>query len=137
MHGKPAIAIVARTLAEAARARPILLGARTLALWALLASAAYGLDWLLGPPAGAAPVAAVFNIWVHIAILVVSALITYALTPKPPSPKPHALADFDVPTAEEGKPMCKVFGEYEIEDPNVLWFGDLSSKPIKKKSKKK
>jgi hypothetical protein len=137
MHGKPAIAIVARTLAEQARARPIVLGVRTLALWAALVAGAHGLDWILGPPAGAVPVAAVFNIWIHIAILVVSALITYALTPKPPSPKPHALADFDVPTAEEGKPICKVFGEYEIEDPNVLWYGDLSTKPIKKKTGKK
>jgi hypothetical protein len=137
MRGQPAIAIVCRTLAERARAPALVFGGRTLGLWALLSAAAYGLDAVVGPQVPAGTSLAVVNIWAHVAILIVSALITYALTPKPPQPKPAALADFDVPTAEEGKPICKIFGEYLVEDPNVLWYGDLSSKPIKKKTGKK
>lgn len=79
---------------------------------------------------------AVFNIWVQIAIMIVSAIISYALTPKPPAPKPAALGDFDVPTAEEGRPIPVIFGTVWITGPNVLWYGDLRSTPIRSKGKK-
>lgn len=79
---------------------------------------------------------AVANIWVQIGIMLVSALISYALAPKPPKPKPAALADFDVPTAEEGRSIPVIFGTVWLKGPNVLWYGDLSSKPIKSKGKK-
>lgn len=79
---------------------------------------------------------AVMNVWVQIGIMIVSALISYALAPKPPKPKPAALEDFSVPTAEEGREIPVVFGEVWLQSPNVLWYGDLRSEPIKKGGKK-
>lgn len=68
-----------------------------------------------------------------LAILVISAIISSALAPKPPQAKPPALGDFDVPTAEEGRPIPVIFGEVWCDGPNVLWYGDLRTEPIVKK----
>lgn len=80
---------------------------------------------------------AVINIWVQIAIMIVAAIVSYALAPKPPTPKPAALSDFDVPTAEEGRPIPVIFGTVWITGPNVLWYGDLRSVPIRASGGKK
>jgi len=63
--------------------------------------------------------------WVQLAILVITTLISYALAPKPPKSKPPSLEDFDVPTAESGRPIPVVFGEVTVTGPNVVWYGDL------------
>ncbi|MES3001328.1 MAG: hypothetical protein V4787_11610 [Pseudomonadota bacterium] len=73
--------------------------------------------------------------WVQLAIAIVVAAIGYALAPKPPRPKPASVTDFDIPTAEEGRPIPVVFGTVTVTGPNVIWYGDLSSKSIKKSSK--
>lgn len=65
---------------------------------------------------------------------VVTVLLSVALSPKPKSPKPAALEDFSIPVAEEGRPIPVVFGEVEITGANVLWYGDLSTRKIKKSS---
>lgn len=70
-------------------------------------------------------------IWAQIAWFVVSVIVSYALGPKPPKPRPAALEDFDIPVAEEDRPIPVVFGEVEITGPNVLWYGNLSTKAIK------
>lgn len=75
--------------------------------------------------------------WVNLAILVISAIISYALAPKPPKPKPPSLSDFDVPTADEGKPIAVVFGDVWLRSPNVVWYGDMRIEPIQKKGGKK
>lgn len=107
-------------------------------LWLVAAAAiAWVLDELAPARGGPEPVLAIFNIFVQIALIIVSALISYALTPKPKPPKPAAITDFDVPTAEEGREIPVVFGEPWITGPNVLWYGDLRSEPIKKKGGKK
>lgn len=80
---------------------------------------------------------AVINIWVQIAVMIVAAVVSYALTPKPPQPKPAALQDFDVPTAEEGRPIPVIFGTCWIKGANCLWYGDLTSEPIRTKGGKK
>lgn len=69
--------------------------------------------------------------------LVVAAAVAYALAPKPPSPTPPTLEDFQVPTAEDGRPVPVVFGEVWITGPNVLWFGDLATDPIRRSGGKK
>lgn len=65
-------------------------------------------------------------------ILIVVAIVSYALTAKPPTPKPAALDDFEVPTAEEGRAIPWVFGEGWLTGYNVLWYGDLGTQRIKK-----
>ena len=62
--------------------------------------------------------------------------ISVAMRPKPQSQKPPSLADFSVPTAEEGREVLVIFGEVWIDDPNVLAFGDLRTTPIKAKGGK-
>lgn len=83
------------------------------------------------------PVGAWINFVVQIAIVIVAAVVSAAMAPKPPQPKPASLGAFDVPTAEEGRPVAKIFGEVWVPDPNNLWYGDLGSEPIKKKGGKK
>jgi hypothetical protein len=74
--------------------------------------------------------------WYLLAI-VVTALVSAALAPKPPRPKPAELSDFDAPTAEEGRPIPVVFGAVLIRGANVVWYGDLEAEPIKKNGGKK
>lgn len=88
-------------------------------------------------PDGTVVVKAWVNFVVQIVIVIVAAIVAIAMAPKPPVPKPAALGDFDVPTAEEGRPISKVFGDMLVRDPNNLWYGDLYSVPIKKKGGKK
>lgn len=74
--------------------------------------------------------------WEYFVVLIISTIISIALAPKPPTPKPAALSDFDVPVAEQGRPIPVVFGTVTITGPNVLYYGDLSNTPIKKKGGK-
>lgn len=73
----------------------------------------------------------------YLVVIVVAALISSALTPKPPEPKPASLSDVDAPTAEEGRPIPVVFGTVLLRGANVVWYGDLEADPIKKKGGKK
>jgi hypothetical protein len=71
----------------------------------------------------------------NLVISFVMLAVSYAIQPKPPKPKPAALSEFDVPTAEENRPIPVVFGTKRVRGPNVLWYGDLSSAPIRRSSK--
>ena len=73
----------------------------------------------------------------YLVVLIVSSLISAALAPKPPEPKPATLTDVEVPTAEEGRPIPVVFGVVMLRGANVVWYGDLEADPIKKKGGKK
>lgn len=68
------------------------------------------------------------NFWIQLAILVVTTLLSKALAPKPPKQKPATLDDFEIPTAEEGRPIPVAFGTNLITGPNVVWYGDLGTK---------
>jgi hypothetical protein len=73
-----------------------------------------------------------------IVILVAALVLSRVLAPKPPKPqKPASLEEFDAPIAEAGVPIPVVFGEVLLSGPNVVWYGDLSSDPIKSKGGKK
>lgn len=73
-------------------------------------------------------------IWGQLAWFVVTTLVSIALAPKPPRPRPAALDDLDLPVSEEGKPVPVIFGTVRQTGPNVIWYGDLSKKAIRKKS---
>jgi len=75
--------------------------------------------------------------WVQLILLVVSYIVSAALAPKTPKTKPAALEDFDIPVAEQGRPVPVVFGTMLISGTNVLWYGDLRTTPIKSKGGKK
>lgn len=75
--------------------------------------------------------------WQLIVFWLVTSLISFLLRPKAPKPKPAELSDFEAPTAEVGRPVPVVFGTVLVKSPNVVWYGDLGSKPIKAKGGKK
>lgn len=109
---------------------------RALPLLPMLVLGALG--WALegrGEPPGA--VLAAFNILAYAVVLVVTAILSYALAPKPPQPPKPSLEDFDFPTAEEGRPIPVVFGTTWISGANILWYGDLDTEAIRVKGGKK
>ncbi|TCL74251.1 putative tail protein [Hydrogenispora ethanolica] len=63
---------------------------------------------------------------------IVLSSIAALLKPKPKydAPKPSALSDFQAPTAEEGLNIPVVSGTVKVENPNVVWYGDLRNVPI-------
>jgi hypothetical protein len=69
-------------------------------------------------------------IYYEIAVLIVTAILSYALRPKQQTPPPDTLSDVSVPTIEIGKPVGVAFGTVWVDDSNILWYGDLSSQPI-------
>lgn len=63
-------------------------------------------------------------------MVVSEALRAVGMAPKAPpqAPEPGKL---DVPTAEEGKPIPVIFGTCLVKSPNVIWYGDAATTPIK------
>lgn len=68
---------------------------------------------------------------------VVAFVLSEVLRPKPKNEnaRPAALGDFSFPTATEGRVVPLVWGTVKISGPNVVWYGDLQAKAIKKKVK--
>ena len=77
--------------------------------------------------------------WNLILTWVVTAVIAYALRPKPThtTPTPATIEDFEAPTAEDGREIPVLFGTREVQGPNVVWYGDLRTEAIKAKQGKK
>lgn len=75
--------------------------------------------------------------WEFLLYAVVMSGLSYALqamtAPKLDAPKAGQL---DIPTAEIGTPVPVCFGTNVIKQSNVVWFGDASTTPIKKKGGK-
>lgn len=72
------------------------------------------------------------NIFVQVFLLIVSYAIQRALAPKPKTPKPAALEDFEFPQIDESTPQAVVFGDVWIEGWFVLGTGNLRTTPVKK-----
>ena len=53
-----------------------------------------------------------------------------AKSPKGMNATPES--EFDMPTAEEGKAIAVLFGTKRLKDPNVVWYGDITTQAIKK-----
>lgn len=73
--------------------------------------------------------------WIQLAWALFFTVVAELLRPKqkPDVPQPSSLDDFDLPTADESRPVPVIFGRCKVEGPNVTWYGDLSIVPIKKK----
>jgi len=69
--------------------------------------------------------------WFTFFMWVCSSIVSALLAPKPPDAKASSTGDFDVPTAEEGRPIGLIFGTCKVSGPNVTWWGDLKVKAIK------
>lgn len=70
-------------------------------------------------------------------ILIATVALAFLMRPKgPPPPAPATLDDVQVPVAEEGKEIPVIFGTVDLEAPNIVWYGNFTSMPIKKKAGK-
>lgn len=71
---------------------------------------------------------------------IIIALLAYTLYAvnqiKPPEHADPTRADIEAPVAELGKNIPVLFGTVLIQDANVAWWGDFSTKAIKTKGKK-
>lgn len=74
--------------------------------------------------------------WWTIAAFVVSLAISVIFQPKMRQQGPTA-GQVEAPTAEEGRAIPVLFGTRDIDQSNVVWFGDLKTVAIKKKGGKK
>ncbi len=72
----------------------------------------------------------------YVIFAIVVAVLAFALQPKPPESTPSSLREGDIPTAEEGKAIPKVFGKRIIQSPNIVWYGDLGYNKVKKSGSK-
>lgn len=74
--------------------------------------------------------------WVLALIVGTVALYTF-LSPNVENRPPAGIEDLQVPTAEDGRPIPVLFGCRDLRAPNVVWYGDLDTVPIKAKGGKK
>ena len=72
----------------------------------------------------------------YLVAYIVILAISMALAPKNKQEgmKP---GEFKAPTAEEGREIPVLFGTRDITAPNVVWYGDVTTKAIRKKGGKK
>ena len=73
------------------------------------------------------PQLALLNFLIQVAIMIALSML---LAPKPKQPKklkPVSLEQFDIPTAEEGRPVQVLFGKKYVAAPNVVWYGHLKT----------
>ena len=69
---------------------------------------------------------------IQLAILVVSAIISYATRPKTATPKASTLEDFSFPQGTEGTAQIEVFGTCWVDNWMVLGAGNFRTSPIRK-----
>lgn len=67
----------------------------------------------------------------------IALILTYVLAPKPQNTPPAGIDDIKAPTAEDGKPIPVLFGCRDLRGPNVIYYGNLKTTPIKSKGGKK
>lgn len=75
--------------------------------------------------------------WQFFVGIAVSLLATFALRPKPQSRPPAGLSEIKAPTADDGREIPVLFGCRYLRGPNVVWYGDLKTDPIRVKGGKK
>jgi hypothetical protein len=74
--------------------------------------------------------------WSYIVLWIFTTVLSSLLAPKPRTQEaqPGQIGDKDVPIASQDAPIPVLFGTRVISGPNVVWYGDVQVKPIKKKS---
>jgi hypothetical protein len=72
-------------------------------------------------------------VWViQVIIAIVTAVVAYALTPKPKAPPGQKAQDVTSPTLDAGTPLQVVFGRIRVRNPNTLYYGGDRTTEIKK-----
>jgi len=65
------------------------------------------------------------------AFTLVATVVILANTPKVPDAGSTSLQDLNIPKAEEGAAIPRVYGTCLIESPNTVWYGDLYKEDIR------
>lgn len=73
------------------------------------------------------------NIFFALALGLLLSYLAYLLRPKPPAPEPGTIEVSDVPVANAADPIPKIYGTVWVKSPNVVWYGDLRTVPIRRK----
>lgn len=104
-----------------------------LGLAALIAAVALWLVITTPKPAPGAPATALVW-WVQLIIMIVAAIVAYALMPKPKTPEPQVA---ETPVTEDGKSMRRIYGTVWTTDPAMLAWKNGTPEPIRQKAGKK
>ena len=72
--------------------------------------------------------------WVALAMMVISTVVSAMLAPKPKDAEPSSLGEFQVPTAEEGRPIPMVLGPANARAQTSPWWGALRTEAIQRVS---
>ncbi len=75
--------------------------------------------------------------WNLVLNYIVSAAISYLLTPRPKVENAVAATQAEVPVAKEGGNIGVIFGTVWIKDPTVVDYDELVAEPIRKSQPKK
>jgi hypothetical protein len=75
--------------------------------------------------------------WVNLIIGLVLSLVGLLLRPKPEPPKPNTIGDFNIPITKEGSEIPIVYGTVWITSPQIVWYGDFRTEPVKTRTPKK
>ena len=75
--------------------------------------------------------------WILFGAYAVLTVAAYLLTPKASSPAPPGAGKVELPTTEAGTTIPVVFGTREITKPNLVYWGNVSTDPIRKRGGKK
>lgn len=75
--------------------------------------------------------------WIQLAMLAVSLVISYVMRPRPVAPKPAAFEDIQIPQSAEGTAQAMDFGTVWTTDWMVLGTANFRTEAIKKKAGKK
>ncbi len=74
--------------------------------------------------------------WVQVAyfvaMVIVSAAISYALAPKPKKPAPPSAQTITSPQLDAGVPIQKPFGRMKLRNPNTIDYGGDRTEEIKR-----
>lgn len=93
-----------------------------------------GIAWMARETTETEPAKAVINVFIYIGIMIISALISYALRPKVEDPQP---VKGSAPVAEDGKAILRLYGDGWFTDLTMLGWKDLGTVKIKAKGGKK
>jgi hypothetical protein len=76
--------------------------------------------------------------WWYLVYFIVVMVVAVAMAqPKSQNMAPAGFDEIQAPTAEEGREIPVLFGTRDMSGPNVVWYGDLKTVPVRKKGGKK
>jgi hypothetical protein len=75
--------------------------------------------------------------WQQILVWGVTTVLSALLAPRPKAPEnaqPGQIGNQDVPIASQDAPIPVLFGTRLLSGPNVVWYGDVQVRAIRKSS---